>query len=608
MKAFRLLATSLVVALSMGVSSCGEDELDRMPSTSLDEETLFNKTDKLFSEYIKDYSNIKCRYGLQGESSVLLSGLKDNHLWFSEYDAASKQLKSEWTDIEKTDTILNIYKGYGDYETVKLNYVVPAFYKKTSTGDIVTLKLNGYNQTIFTFNKQSKRTELQSDYQKNVAANDWYAESVFIGNCCYSSEGDTLYIAKKEPDLIQGKYIDAELISYEEGLKFSGNFISKYNYKEAKSIWSTNIVPPFEVPSDAKRNYTVIDNSTNIWKYKVDVTFYDGTKEEYTFKINIETGKLASDDIKVTGISLNTATGEIEIGDTYELVASISPTDATNQNITWESSDDRIATVDDKGLVTAISEGNATITATTEDGQFSAQAVIQVLSSKRIVHIKSDDYDILLGYSNDKLSSYIWKYTDGDYDFNQNIAYNRNKVVITGEADGHDCIQTYTLNKEGYATSCSIPDREGKSVEVSFEYSKDGYLTKAIEIIKYNSETRSNAYSFTYSVDGNILKGSESDISGNIYTQSYGNVRNKSGIMDFAMSELLFDYQAAFYCGILGKPCTHLPSSCKETEVCEMGWSKTYDFIHAQDDNGYVTRTTIANSEGEAETLTYTYK
>ena len=74
------------------------------------------------------------------------------------------------------------------------------------------------------------------------------------------------------------------------------------------------------------------------------------------------------------------------------------------------------------------------------------------------------------------------------------------------------------------------------------------------------------------------------------------------------MSELLFDYQAAFYCGILGKPCTYLPSSCKETEVCEMGWSKTYDFIHTQDDDGYVTRTTIAYSEYKAETLTYTYK
>ena len=96
----------------MGLSSCGEDELESAPTTNLDTETIYDKTDKLFAEYIEDYSNIKCRSGLKGESSVLLSGLKDNHLWFSEYDAVSKQLKSEWTDIEKTDTILNIYKGY----------------------------------------------------------------------------------------------------------------------------------------------------------------------------------------------------------------------------------------------------------------------------------------------------------------------------------------------------------------------------------------------------------------------------------------------------------------------------------------------------------------
>ena len=141
MKAFRLLVTSLLVTLSMGVSSCGEDELESSPTTSIDTDNLFDKTDKLFAEYIKDYADIKCRFGQQGGSSVLFSGVKNKHLWFSEYDAATKQLKSEWTDIEETDTILNVYKGYGEYETVKLNYILPAFYKKTSTGDIVTLKL-----------------------------------------------------------------------------------------------------------------------------------------------------------------------------------------------------------------------------------------------------------------------------------------------------------------------------------------------------------------------------------------------------------------------------------------------------------------------------------
>lgn len=114
----------------MGVSSCGEDELDSSPTTSIDTDNLFDKTDKLFAEYIKDYADIKCRFGQQGGNSVLFSGVKNKHLWFSEYDATTKLLKSEWTDIEETDTILNVYKGYGEYETVKLNYILPAFYKK----------------------------------------------------------------------------------------------------------------------------------------------------------------------------------------------------------------------------------------------------------------------------------------------------------------------------------------------------------------------------------------------------------------------------------------------------------------------------------------------
>lgn len=606
MKTLRLLATLLLVALSAGLYSCGND-LDRAPQDQYTPDNFFNDIDKKFAEYMNDYSDIKCRYAQAAEGTMRLSGIKNKHLWFSEFDAITKKLKSTWLDIEETDTIQQVYSGYGEYKEMKITFAIFGYYKKTKAGDIVGFSLDNIPQIIFTSNGKTKRTPLEID-SRNKALYDWYDESVFIGNCCYTSEGDTLYIAKEEPDFIQGKYIDAELISYEEGLKFSGNSISKYNYKEAKSIWSTNIVPPFEVPSDAKRNYTVIDNSTNIWKYKVDITFYDGTKKEHTFKINIETGKLVSDEIKVTGITLNTATEEIEIGGTYELTATISPTSATNSNITWKSSDDRIATVNDKGLVTAISEGTATITATTEDGGFTAQSIIQVLSFRRIIHIKSDDYDISLGYSNDKLSSYIWKYTDGDYDFNQNIAYNGNTVTISGKADGNECVQTYKLNKNGYATSCTVSDDDGKSIDISFEYSQEGYLTKAIEITKYNSETKSNAYTFTYSTNGNILKGSESNISGHIYTQSYGNVKNKSGIMDYAMSELLFNYQAAFYCGILGKSCTHLPSSCKETEVYEMGWSKTYEFIYAQDDSGYVTKTTIANSEGEAETLTYTYK
>ena len=376
MKNIRLLATSLLVALSMGVSSCGDDELDREPISIPTEPSIFEKMDKAFAEYIGDYSNITCRYYQEGESSILFAGLNNQRLWFSEYDVANKQLNTEWTDIEKTDTIQQLYKGYGEYETLYVKFVHPLVHKETSTGNIVTFNIGGRFQTILTSNHKTKRTQLQYDNTKNGIARSWYKESVFIADCCYSHEGDTIYIAKSKPSFDEnGNPADISLISYEEGIKLSDSFISKYNFKEGKSMWGTNIVAPFDVPSDAKKSYTFLGSTTNIWEYKCEVTFYDGTKKDFTFKINIDSGKIISN---VTGITLNETSKELDIIDTFQLIATIEPANATNTNIIWSSSNEEVATVNQKGLVTAKSIGETTITATTEEGNFTASATITV--------------------------------------------------------------------------------------------------------------------------------------------------------------------------------------------------------------------------------------
>lgn len=332
--------------------------------------------DKAFAEYIGDYSNITCRYYQEGESSILFAGLNNQRLWFSEYDVANKQLNTEWTDIEKTDTIQQLYKGYGEYETLYVKFVHPLVHKETSTGNIVTFNIGGRFQTIFTSNHKTKRTQLQYDNTKNGIARSWYKESVFIADCCYSHEGDTIYIAKSKPSFDEnGNPADISLISYEEGIKLSDSFISKYNFKEGKSMWGTNIVAPFDVPSDAKKSYTFLGSTTNIWEYKCEVTFYDGTKKDFTFKINIDSGKIISN---VTGITLNETSKELDIIDTFQLIATIEPANATNTNIIWSSSNEEVATVNQKGLVTAKSIGETTITATTEEGNFTASATITV--------------------------------------------------------------------------------------------------------------------------------------------------------------------------------------------------------------------------------------
>jgi hypothetical protein len=73
----------------------------------------------------------------------------------------------------------------------------------------------------------------------------------------------------------------------------------------------------------------------------------------------------------VTGISLNSCPLDTLLaGDTYQLTANVEPWYANNSTLTWESSDEAIASVDSTGMVTAISDGTASITITTNEGGY----------------------------------------------------------------------------------------------------------------------------------------------------------------------------------------------------------------------------------------------
>lgn len=82
--------------------------------------------------------------------------------------------------------------------------------------------------------------------------------------------------------------------------------------------------------------------------------------------------------IPVTGITLDKTALSLGIDDKEKLTPTIAPEDATNTNVKWTSSDDKIATVSATGEVTAVAVGIATITATTEDGGKTATCVVTI--------------------------------------------------------------------------------------------------------------------------------------------------------------------------------------------------------------------------------------
>ena len=82
--------------------------------------------------------------------------------------------------------------------------------------------------------------------------------------------------------------------------------------------------------------------------------------------------------IPVTGITVNPHSLGLTTGETGQLTATVIPSNATNQNVTWSSDHNEIASVDNNGLVTAIGAGTATIKATTVDGGFKDSCMVTV--------------------------------------------------------------------------------------------------------------------------------------------------------------------------------------------------------------------------------------
>ena len=85
--------------------------------------------------------------------------------------------------------------------------------------------------------------------------------------------------------------------------------------------------------------------------------------------------------ILVTGVTLNRNTLELAIDASETLIATITPANATNRDVTWSSSNTAVATVNANGLVTAVAGGTTTITVTTADGGRTATCVVKVTAT-----------------------------------------------------------------------------------------------------------------------------------------------------------------------------------------------------------------------------------
>lgn len=102
--------------------------------------------------------------------------------------------------------------------------------------------------------------------------------------------------------------------------------------------------------------------------------------------------------IPVSNVTIDKSSASIQKGKTQQLQATITPSNATNKNLTWTSSNTSVATVDQNGLVRGVGVGTATITVTTEDGRKRATCNMEV-TSPTLERIVVDDSRIKKQYN-----------------------------------------------------------------------------------------------------------------------------------------------------------------------------------------------------------------
>lgn len=158
--------------------------------------------------------------------------------------------------------------------------------------------------------------------------------------------------------------------------------------------------------------------------------------------------------VSVTGVKLDQKSLTLQENGSATLTATVEPANASNQDITWKSSDTSIATVDANGTVTAISAGTATITATAQDGS-GVSASCSVTVTHSMVHTPKKDATC----TEDGNIEYWYCKNCDKYFSDENATEELSDVVIP--ATGHHYVN-------GYCTKCGHRDPDYRPDPISY--------------------------------------------------------------------------------------------------------------------------------------------
>ncbi len=267
------------------------------------------------------------------------------------------------------------------------------------------------------------------------------------------------------------------------------------------SINGTSVLSNFDIYVSAGGQNKAIAktfNTTANSSGQVVIQFSTITDNPKVNGISVTDGNVST--IPVTGVSLSQATVSIGTGITSQLTAAIVPTNATNQSVSWNSSNTTVATVGTTGLVTGVAAGTATVTVTTTDGLKTATCSVTVSNTVTTVTgvtLAPAIASVNIGATTQLIVTIVPANAT-----NQSVSWNSSNTavatvgttgLVTGVATGSAIITVTTVDQAKTATSsitvtpisttpCSNP------VAITIPFKSDGigeYCWSTTQVIAY---------------------------------------------------------------------------------------------------------------------------
>jgi glycosidase len=247
-------------------------------------------------------------------------------------------------DVETTTTALNVFGGHNG---VIVNYLVSSYMRGVPF--LTSGQETDFNQTI-----PWPYTSVKINWNTNPSASTDFRKVLNFRNSSTAIRRGTMT-----------NYSDNNVCAF-----------TKINGTEKVVVMANlrNATNNYTVPAALAGTYA--DAYTG-----ATVTLTSGATQTLTaFQYRVLTNANVAT-VPVTGVTVSPTTASIAAGLTRQLTATVSPSNATNQNINWTTSNSSIATVSATGLVTAIAAGTATITATTADQNKTATCAVTVTAA-----------------------------------------------------------------------------------------------------------------------------------------------------------------------------------------------------------------------------------